>query len=99
MPFYENPSVLDVGLFRGGRVARVRFDPRGHRRQGRCCRSGLAVVYAVFTGTALVILAIIVAVNSHFRTRIGLGITLALEIAPWAFLVYEAARRILARMS
>jgi len=59
----------------------------------------LAMVYAVFVGILLAVLAIIVAVNSYLPTTIGLGLTLTLEIVPWAFLVYEATKRILARIT
>lgn len=66
--------------------------------KGDAAGRGLGLVYAVFCGIALLVLAIIVGVSVYFKTRIGLGISILLEASPWAVLLYEAARRIIVRM-
>ncbi len=66
--------------------------------KGDAAARGLGLVYAVFSGIAIALLALIAGLSTYFKTNVGLGFSIALEAAPWAFLLYEAIGRIGTRL-
>jgi hypothetical protein len=66
--------------------------------KGDAAGRGLAMVYAAFTVIAIAVLTVIVAIAAYSRTRIGLGIVLALEVTPLVLIAYEFITRLLAKI-
>jgi len=53
-----------------------------------------SAAYAVFCAIGLLILAGLIALSTYFKSPIGLGLTLVVEVAPLAVLAYEGIRRL-----
>jgi hypothetical protein len=66
--------------------------------KGDAAGRGLGLAFTVFGVIALAVLALVAGLSTYFKTRIGLGFSVALEAAPPAFLVYEAVGRIATRL-